>query len=69
MVAYFKPFGRVRWAWGQLHPLQSTLSFVPDHKLSKYVHIMGLSPKGAESIEEQTNIHTHTHEHFYKYSR
>ena len=39
------------------------------------MHIVGVDPKGAESIEEQTNKQTnkqtkiHTHEEIYMYSR
>ena len=43
-------------------PLKHTPFSSSGHKLSKYVRIVGVDPKGAESIKEQTinqtNIHT-----------
>ena len=34
---------------GQSHPLKSSLSYPPVHKI-KYVHIVGVDPKGDKSI-------------------
>ena len=44
-----------------LRPLKHTPFSLSGHQLSKYVHIVGVDPKGAESIEEQTNKQTNKH--------
>ena len=50
---------------GRPRPLKHTPFSSPGHKLSKYVHIVGVDPKGAESIEEQTDKQTNTRRNLY----
>ena len=43
---------------GRPRPLKRIPFSSSGYKLSKYVHIVGVDPKGEESIEEQTNRQT-----------